>query len=156
MINQIENVLPKDFDGTFKFTNYTDTEFTSRWNSVEYTFPALKTVPLIIPNATPLEVQNIRKKFARDLATREWYKTPKFAGMNAHVPGGTPATYTDSDLAPFVQRCLDPLPLSHVTTKVVEKDEDSKFSVDGRGKKRTRVLQDGESLMAQASGPVDE
>ncbi len=151
-----ENVLPVDFDGTFKFTNYTNEDFVARWNSIEYTFPKEKTVPIIIPSATPLEIQNIRKKFARELAVREWYKTPKFQGMNAHTPGGTPALYTDSDIAPFVQRCLEPLPLGHTTAKVIVKNEDSKFSVDNKGRKRTRVLEEGESLMAQASGPVQE
>jgi len=153
--NPSENVLPVDFDGTFKFTNSRDTEFKAYWNSVEYTFPALKTVPMVISNATPLEVQNIRKKFAREWAIEEWYKTPKFIGMNTHVPGGTPALYTDKDLAPLIQKCLEPLPLGHTTIKVVEKDEDAKFTVDQKGRKRTRVLSDGESLMAQASGQVE-
>ncbi len=154
--NPAENVLPKDFDGTFKFTNYTDSDFTARWNSIEYTFPALKSVPIVIPNATPLEVQNIRKKFAKELAIREWYKTPKFQGMNNVPMGGTPALYTDSDIAPFVQRCLEPLPLGHTTSKAVEKNEDSKFTTDAKGRKRTRVLDPNESLMGQASGPVEE
>jgi hypothetical protein len=150
-----ETALPKDFDGTFKFTNFTDKEFKAMWNSVEYTFPPMKTVPLIIPSATPLEVQNIRKKFAKELAIIEWYKTPKFIGMNAHVPGGTPALYTDKDLAPFIQRCLEPLPIAQVISKKIEKDDDAKFSVDNKGRKRTRVLDPDESLLAQASGPVE-
>lgn len=150
-----ENVLPKDFDGTFKFTNYTNEEFKARWNSIEYTFPPMKTIPLIIPNATPLEVQNIRKKFARELATREWYKTPKFIGMNTLVPGGTPALYTDSDIAPLVQKCLDPLPLAQATAVVIEKHEDDKFTTDAKGRKRTRVLDQNESLVSQASGQAE-
>lgn len=154
-VNQ-ESVLPKDFDGTFKFTNFTDSEFKAKWNSVEYTFLPLKTTPMIISNATPLEVQSIRKKFARELAIREWYKTPKFIGMNNITPGGTPALYTESDIAPFVQRCLEPLPLAQAKIEIIKKDEDSKFTVDQRGKKRTRVLDPNESLMAQASGPVED
>jgi len=158
-----ENVLPKDFDGTFRFTNYTDREFKARWNSVEYTFPPMKTTPMIIADATPLEVQNIRKKFAKELATQEWFKTPKFEGMNtSHLDktgqptGGMPALYTDKDIAPFVQRCLEPLPLAQAKIEVIKTDDSSKFTKDNKGRPRTRVLQDGESLMAQASGPIDE
>jgi len=150
-----DNILPKDFDGTFKFTNFTNEEFKARWNSVEYTFPPMKTTPMIIPNATPIEVQNIRKKFAKELAIIEWYKTPKFQGMNNIPMGGTPALYTDNDLAPFIQKCLEPLPLGHVVAKNVEKNEDSKFTTDPKGRKRTRVLDPNESLMAQASGPAE-
>jgi hypothetical protein len=151
-----ENALPVDFDGTFKFTNFTDSEFKAKWNSVEYTFPPLKTVPMIISNATPLEVQSIRKKFAKELAIREWYKTPKFVGMNAHVPGGTPALYTDSDIAPLIQRCLEPLPIARATVEVQKSDIESKLSVDAKGRKRTRVLEPTESLIAQASSPIEE
>lgn len=150
------NVLPKDFDGTFRFTNCRDTEFKARWNSKEYTFPPLKTVPMIIDNATPLEVQSIRKKFAKEWAVEEWYKTPKFIGMNAHVPGGTPALYTESDLIPFIQKCLEPLPLAQAKIEVVKNDVEGKLSVDAKGRKRTRVLDPNESLIASASGPLDE
>ncbi len=148
--------LPKDFDGTFKFTNARDTEFKARWNSVEYTFPAMKTIPMVIANATPLEVQSIRKKFAREWAIEEWYKSPKFIGMNNVPLGGMPALYTDSDLIPFIQKCLEPLPLAHATAKLIVNNDDSKFTVDQKGRKRTRVLDPNESLMAQASGPVEE
>lgn len=151
----MQDKLPENFDGTFKFTNARDTEFKARWNSVEYTFPPLKTTPMVISSATPLEVQSIRKKFAREWAIEEWYKTPKFIGMNAHVPGGTPALYTDSDLTPLIQKCLEPLPLAQAKIEIIKKDEDSKFTVDNKGKKRTRVLGDGESLVAQASGQAD-
>ena len=151
-----ENVLPENFDGTFKFTNFTDSEFKAKWDKVEYTFPPMKTVPMIISNATPLEVQSIRKKFARELATREWYKSPKFVGMNAHTPGGVPALYTESDITPFVQRCLEPLPISYASAKKIERHDEEKLTVDQKGRKRTRVLDPSESLIQQASGPVEE
>lgn len=154
MENKVE--LPKDFDGTFRFTNFTEEEFKARWNSVEYTFPSMKTTPMIIPTATPIEIQSIRKKFAKELAIREWYKTPKFIGMNAHIPGGTPALYTDSDIAPFIQRCLEPLPLAQAKIQVIKNDDDSKFTTDPKGRKRTRVLDENESLMSQASGQVEQ
>ncbi len=150
------STLPEDFDGVFRFTNFTENDFKAKWANVEYTFPAMKTTPMIIPNQTPEEVQHIRKKFARDLAIIEWYKTPKFIGMNAHVPGGVPALYTDEDLKPFIQRCLEPLPIAQAKVKVLPKVMDeSRLSRDEEGKPRTRVLKKEESLLAQGSGSVE-
>lgn len=151
-----ENVLPTDFDGVFRFTNFTDKDFTAKWGGVEYTFPAMKTSPMIIPGMTPEEVQNIRKKFARELAIREFYKTPKFIGMNTISPGGIPALYTDSDLVPFIQRCLEPLPLAQVIAKAIPKDSEKNYSKDRKtGKNVTKVLSEGESLMAEGSGSLE-
>ena len=157
------NVLPENFDGTFKFTNFTDTEFKAKWNNVEYTYPPMKTVPMIIANATPLEVQNIRKKFAKELAEREWFKTPKFIGMNtSHLDkagqptGGMPAIYTEKELNPFIQRCLEPLPIARATVEVTKSDIEGKISKDNKGRPRTRVLDPNESLVAQASSAIEE
>lgn len=151
-----KNVLPVDFDGVFRFTNWTDQDFKARWNGVEYTFPAMKTTPMIIAGQTPEEIQHIRKKFARELATIEWYKTPKFVGMNNVAPGGTPALYTDSDLTPFVQKCLEPLPIAQMKVKILPKAEVEKhLSKDNKGRNVTKVLEEGESLMGQASAAME-
>ncbi len=151
-----KNVLPADFDGVFRFTNYTDKDFKARWNNIEYTFPANKRSPMVIPNATPEEVQHIRKKFAKELAVQQFYGTDKFKAQNVVPPGGTPALYTDSDLAPFVQRCLDPLPIAQAQAVVLPKDSEENYKKNSRGRNVTKVLQEGESLMGQASGPIDE
>lgn len=147
--------LPADFDGTFRFTNFTDDDFKARWDNIEYTFPAMKTTPMIIPSATPEQVQSIRKKFAKELAVQEWYKTDKFNRMNAHTPGGRPALYTDSDIAPFAQKCLEPLPIAQATIKVLPKEDESRFRKDRKGRNVTRVLDEGESLKEQASGVME-
>lgn len=148
--------LPTDFDGVFRFTNYTNEDFTARWANIEYTFPAMKTTPMIVPNATPEEVQHIRKKFARELATREFYKTPKFVGMNSVQPGGVPALYTDSDLAPFIQKCLEPLPVAQAKTKVLPKVlDESKLRKDEEGKPVSRILKGKESLISEGSGAIE-
>lgn len=144
-------VLPQGFDGVFRFTNFTDEEFKAKWNSVEYTFPPNSTSPLIIPQETPEGVQSIRKKFAAELAQREFYKTQKFERMNGKEAGPRPALYTDSDLQPFIQRCLEPLPIAQAQTRVVKEDVDSVFSTDQRGKKRTKVLEPDESLVGNGS-----
>lgn len=145
-----KNVLPSDFDGVFRFTNYTDSEFKAKWDNVEYTFPANKTSPMIIPGATPEQVQNIRKKFARELAIQEWYKTPKFQGMNVNVPGGSPALYTDSDIAPFVQRCLEALPIAQAKAQVLPRDSEERYRKNVKGKNVSRVVGEGDSLVSEA------
>lgn len=153
---QEKNKLPDDFDGVFRFTNYTEQDFKAKWSNVEYTFPAMKTTPMIIPNQTPEEIQHIRKKFAKELATIEWYKTPKFVGMNNITPGGTPALYTDSDLSPFIQRCLEPLPIAQMKSKVLPKVLDEKnFSKDSKGRLVTKILEKDESLLTSGSSSLE-
>lgn len=155
-MNEEKNVLPVDFDGVFRFTNRRDTEFKARWNSVEYTYPPMKTTPMIISGESPEGVQAIRKKFAKEWAIEEWYKTPKFIGMNTITPGGTPALYTDSDLVPFIQMCLEPLPIAQATAKVVPKDPAlEQFSKDSKGRPLTRVLEKDESLLKSGSGEIE-
>lgn len=148
--------LPEDFDGVFRFTNFSDEDFVAKWNSVEYTFPAMKTTPMLIPEASQFEIQSIRKKFARELATREWYKTDKFKGMDSvgKADGKTPATYTESDLAPFIQKCLEALPIARATTKKLPKDSEDNYTKDEEGNNRTRVLKDKESLTKGGSALV--
>ena len=152
-----ENILPQDFSGVFYFTNRSDQDFSAKWDKVEYTFPANKTSPMIM-NFTPVEIQNIRKKFAREYAEREFYKTDKFKGMNAHVPGGTPPTYTDSDLAPIIQQCLEPLPIAQATTRVIPNEALEKFNAkDEEGNPITQPIDKGRSLIKEhGSGVIND
>jgi hypothetical protein len=145
-MNNDVNALPEGFDGVFRFTNFTEEDFKARWNSIEYTFPAQKTIPMIIPGATPEEVQVIRKKFARELGEREFYKTPKFQSMNNIPIGQNPALYTESDLTPFIQRCLEPLPMAQATLKTLPKDKDSNY--------KSKVVQQGERLTDNDSAVI--
>jgi hypothetical protein len=147
--------LPEDFNGVFYFTNPTDTEFESYWNSVKYTFPAEKTVPLIIPAESPLGVQEIRKKFAKELATLMFYKTDKYRIREESAPAGgmvqNPAIFTEADLAPYIQMCISPLPLAQATAKVEVLDQtEKKMHVDEEGKRRTKVVKSGDSLVGGA------
>lgn len=143
---KLDNILPENFDGTFKFTNYTEEPFVAKWDGIEYTFPPLSTTPLIIGDQTPLQIQNIRKKFAHELGVQEFYKSSKFGVLNKHVEGGTPAPYTDGDIAPFVQRCLEPLPIAQISAKPVLKDPERNLKKDTKGNNVTRALDEGESL----------
>lgn len=140
-----KNVLPPDFNGIFMFTNPTDEDFTAMWDKVAYTYPARKTSPMIIQRATPEEIQNIRKKFAKELAIREYYKTDSFKVLGkenspvASVRSG--ATYTDSALAPFIQQCLDPLPQAQaITTPVKGVKVEDMMHRDEDGEPITQVL----------------
>lgn len=146
-----ETTVP-EFDGVFRFTNWTDQDFTDKWDNVEYTFPALKTVPLLIPNHTPEQIQVIRKKFALALATKAFYESDKFKGLDLSVEdsqaGKTPALYTDKDIAPYVQRALEPLAVSQAKVKAAPTAE-IHLATDDKGKKVTKVLDDGESLVGQ-------
>lgn len=143
-----ENVLPSDFDGVFRFTNFTEREFKAKWNNVEYTFPPLKTTPMIIPSATPEEVQHIRKKFARELAEAVFYESEKFKFMNDKERGQVPALYTDSDIAPYIQRCLEPLPIAQASQKILPRDKKENYKV-------SRVLTEGESLKGNQGDVVE-
>lgn len=147
-----ETTLPADFNGVFTFTNWTSEDFEARWDSVHYTFPALKTTPLIIPSATPEQVQSIRKKFALELALKVWHNSDKFLKMQDVPAGGTPPLYTDSDIAPFVQKCLEPLEIGQAKVKVEARKEPSTRK-DSKGKAVTQVfgLDDGVSLVGEGT-----
>lgn len=150
--NKMTNQLPEDFDGVFRFTNFTSRDFKAKWGGVEYTFPKESTSPMIIPGATPEEVQHIRKKFARELAIEEFYQSDKFKKMNDVPAGGTPSLYTDSDLVDFAQRCLEPLPVKQAIAKKLPKDSDENYSKDEEGNPITTVLDKNKSLLANGSG----
>lgn len=147
----MENTLPEGFDGVFRFTNPTDEDFTGKWNNIAYTYPAQKTSPMIIPGETAEGIQAIRKKFARELAEREFYKTDKGQFMNSKAAGARPALYTDSDLTPFIQRCLEPLPIEMAKVEVVKEDNERVFRTDQKGKPRTKVVEPEESLVGDGN-----
>lgn len=156
MFNQ-DNALPADFDGVFRFTNFTDTDFKARWANIEYTFPAQRTIPLVIPGCTPEEVQHIRKKFAKELAIEVFYKTRKFQDHEAQTPAGSgmvASIYSDADLAPFIARCLEPLPMGNAIAKVLPKAREDVFRTDEEGNNVTQVLDKKKSLLQEGSSVV--
>jgi hypothetical protein len=139
--------VPQVFDGRFFFTNPYKDDFTGRWNGTDYTFAAGTSSPLIIMDATPLEIQSIRKKFAKELGLREFYKSKAYKAMDNKKFGVTPPTYAEADIAPYIQRCLEPLPIS--TAKITtHAKKDPVLKTDARGKKVIKVLG------AEANGSV--
>lgn len=138
-----DNILPPDFDGVFRFTNASDRELTCRWGGIAYTFPPMATSPMIISNATPEEVQHIRKKFAREYAEREFYISGRFKEMDAQAKpgsGAVPAIYSESDLEPYIQQCLQPLQAGRVSARVMPRDSADNYRKDPDGSNITVPL----------------
>ena len=120
-IMKMEDTLPEDFNGVFPFTNWSEEDFIGVWGKKEYRYPALSTSPMILPEYSPLEIQHIRKKFAKDLAEREFFKAQEYKTLSGQE--GTPgnrtmnsihqaATYSLDTLTPFIQKALQALPVS--------------------------------------------
>ncbi len=155
-----DNVLPQDFDGVFKFTNASDRAFTDKWNNIAYTFPPKSTSPMIISGATPEEVQHIRRKFARSYAEREFYLSDRYKQLNSQAlpgSGNVAAIYTEEDLAPYIQQCLEPLPIARAAAVQLPRDNEANYKKDPDGKNVTRPLAQGESLVsANGSGVLTE
>lgn len=145
--------LPADYDGIFRFTNASNEDFKAKWDNVEYSFKAMSTTPMLIPKTTPEEVQSIRKKFAKEYAIREFYKTPKFIGMNSVQPGGVPALYTDKDLEPFIQQCLTPLPIAKPeSTPLPPTFDESSLKRDEEGEPVTKVIRNTKKSLINEVG----
>lgn len=106
---ELEQVIR--FGGVFKFTNPTNEDFSVLWNNKEYTFLANTTSPIIIPNETLENIQEIRKKFAFKLAVREFYKGKDYARLSK-MGNGMPPTFDEKILEPMIEKCLTPLPES--------------------------------------------
>ncbi len=119
----MDNTTQEDFDGVFRFTNASDEDFKVLWNNKEYTFPAGKCSPILIANETNENIQEIRKKFAKKFATREFYKSDDYK-LRASMGNTTPATYDeDAVLAPWIQQCLKPLPIAKAIVKELPKED---------------------------------
>lgn len=128
-IMRYESFLPEDFDGRFYFSNPSDEDFIGIWGQKQYLFPAGTTVPLVIAEHSPIEIQHIRKKFGKDLAEREFYKSKGYEVLRGQEGKSgnrnfnsihQAAAYTLKDLEPYIQKCLEPLPVSQLLSKKQE------------------------------------
>lgn len=115
-----------EFMGVFHFTNWTGEDFVHLWNNEEYTFPKMSSVPMIMQKESPEAVQEIRKRFAYDLAVREFYKSKEYVKMSK-MGNGLPPTFDDKRLEPMIEKCLTPLKMARATIKRIETNEDVKF-----------------------------
>lgn len=152
-MNQENNdiqTFPENFSGVYTFTNKSDEEFKVRWDSKEYIFPPMSTTPIIIPTANSLELQGIRKKFAAEWATLQFYKTDKFKHLN-ESGGSSPAPYSESDLAPFIQMCLEPLPVGQIKVRTVPKNSEAKMRTLDDGSPSSTVIDQKDSLVGNGT-----
>lgn len=164
-IMKMERVLPEDFNGVFEFTNWTDEEFIGKWGGKEYRFPPQSRSPMLIPEHSPIEVQNIRKKFAKDLAEREFFKTPKYEvlrlreGVKDELGMVQPRAqgmshagqYTLVDLVPFIQKCLEPLPIKKATVTVAPKPNvEENLTRNKHGQLNSEAIDETVSLVDRA------
>lgn len=160
-IMKYEKMLPEDFDGVFRFTNWTDEDFVGKWGGKEYVFPALSTSPMIIPEHSPLEIQHIRKKFAKDLGEREFFKSASYKKLQAQERNsdGTPklnsiqqaGTYSTESLTSFIQKCLEPLPIKKAIVQEAQKEKlEDKLSRNEDGELNSEAIDKKTSLKQKA------
>lgn len=159
-VMSFEPVLPPDFDGIFRFTNASDEDFIGQWGKKDYLFPAQATTPMIMPDHSPLEIQNIRKKFAKDWAEREFYKSKGYkvlAGQEGKPGNRTlnsihqAAGYTLSDLEPYIQQCLKPLKEAQIRARpTAAVPLEDKLSKTEDGELRTEAIDQKTSLRQKA------
>lgn len=158
---KFETILPEDFDGTFRFTNFSDEDFVGVWGGKQYHFPANRTSPMVMSDLSPVEVQNVRKKFAKNLAEREFFKSQQYKNLmgQERTPEGTPklsgihsaGTYSLSELTSLIQQCLTPLPVQKATVTDAPKIEtESQLTRNEDGELNTQVVDKKTSLREKA------
>lgn len=119
--DELDGVI--EFGGVFHFTNPTKEDFSFFWNNKEYPFKALSTTPMIIRGETLENIQEIRKKAAYKLASREFYNGKIYKDMvkAGNRANGIPSTFDEKILEPMIQQCLKPLPMQKAVVKEVKK-----------------------------------
>ena len=160
-VMKYEATLPEDFDGVFRFTNWTDEDFVGVWGGKEYHFTAERTSPMIMPEFSPLEIQHIRKKFAKNLGEREFFKSQQYGTLKKQERNddGTvrlnsihsAATYNMDQLTPFIQKCLEPLPISKaIVNEAPRETVEEKLTRNDEGELNTKAVDRKTSLRQKA------
>lgn len=160
-IMKYETALPQEFDGIFRFTNWSDEDFVGVWGGKEYRFPKQSTSPMIIPEHSPLEIQHIRKKFAKNLAEREFFKSQQYTkllGQERNSDGTVrlgsihqAGTYSIDQLTPFIRKCLEPLPISAALVSQAPKENiEDKLTRNEDGELNTQAIDRKTSLREKA------
>jgi len=115
-----------EFTGVFYFTNPTNEDYVHLWNNEEYTFPKMSSVPLIMPKETSEAIQEIRKRFAYDLAVREFYNSKEYKRLSK-MGNGIPPTFDDKILEPMIEKCLVPLTPSRAIVRKIKSNDEKIF-----------------------------
>lgn len=128
-----QELQSEDFSGVYYFTNPTKVDRTFLWNNREYTFSAESRSPLIILSEPLENVQEIRKRFAYRMAVDRLYEgevLPSGYDYNKMkvMGNGTPPTFDDKILEPFIEECLKPLPIKKAGVKNAKNlDDESNY-----------------------------
>ena len=149
--------LPPDFDGDFFFSNPDTEEFIGKWGGKEYHYAPQTRSKMIIRGAAPEEVQQIRKKFAKELGERMFFASQKAKQMVGieRQSNGEPVmrsihqanVYSDADLKPYIQACLDELALKSATVTDAPKSPiEEKLHRDEDGELVSRAVKDRQPL----------
>lgn len=154
-------MLPENFDGLVRFTNWSDEDFTAKYNSKEYLIPANSTVVIspLMPEFSPLILLNICKKFALDLATREfgktqWYKdqlkrernvdgSPRGYGMS----GASTYSIDDPKFAELIEKGLYIYKTAKATISESQRPKlEERLSKDNKGRLNSKAVEQGAGL----------
>lgn len=166
-------MLPENFDGIVRFTNWTDEDFVATYNSKTYFFPKETTSPLTLVDmshyddkgnllqklASPIELLNICKKFALDLATREWGKTQWYKDQlkRERNVDGSPRGYgfsgastydiNDPAFSALIQKGLYIYPAAKAKISDMARPKlEDKLSKDPEGRLNTKAVRQGAGL----------
>lgn len=176
-VMKYESTLPEGFNGVFYFTNsWPDRDFVGVWGGKEYIFPANSTSPMIIPEHSPIEIQNIRKKFAKDWAEQDFFKSQGYENLRS--PEGTrdeksntmidprvglasrANSYSLDMLTSRIQSCLQPLQVAQATVRptprVELREKLRRNDKDGTIVTGAMGLGDDKSLEQLAKGTLEE
>lgn len=107
-------------DGVFYFSNTSKEEFKALWNNVEYLFPPMSCVPLLIPDHNAVQIQEIRKRFAYRWAEQQWFGGKEYKHM-VKIGRDKPSARDDQHLSPLIQMCLTPLPLRPLKSETLQR-----------------------------------
>lgn len=118
---------PAGFDGVFRFTNATSEDFSALWNNKEYVFPKQSTCPMIIEGETLENIQEIRKRFAKKLAEREYFKSKGFKKIANGDGKSVLSEFNYGEMQKWVDQCLEPLPVAMPKVVRRKKDDESNY-----------------------------
>lgn len=105
-------------DGIFYFSNTSENPFIALWNNVEYTFAPETCSPIMIQDCTPVQIQEIRKRWAYKWAEEQWFGSKEYKHL-VKIGRDKPSARDDQHLEPLIQMCLTPLPLKKATEKTI-------------------------------------
>ncbi len=148
-------------DGVFYFTNpglykmrnrdgVETKDFTALWNNKEYLFKEKTTVPLVIANEPPENIQHIRKVFAKKYAQGWFHQTKRYKDL-VKQGKNLPATYNeDTEMGNIIQACLTALPKGQLEVKDMPKDSEDNY----KGSKAIRPGQDLNAMFKDYEPPL--